>query len=392
MPERKKPGRRKPADDDRPVAVGRSTDDEAESWEEALGGDKRDVAGADLSAPDVPGGGDATPEVARETADPRAHPGLDPGTAPVRPRASALPDEVERPLHEAGVGVLAAALAVLVFLPWYSRAAFDASGWSSGTWGPVVLGLAVAAVAIVVLRRLGVAVQFPVHHALVLEGIGWAAVGALLIKRVWAPRIAGTEMGTTGWLIAALIVALGIALVAGSVSQGVVLVLRPGWFAATSGRLGAGVLALGIAAGGAFGVLNDVQTGLNVPPNQASQLEEGYPECAERLLPVPEGVEPDRGGPAQGNCLAVLRTELRQRRAYNRYINTFEAAGWTIVYDARQDDENPLLQMQARRGADCATVLVQAGQGMRQKNVTLIIGPPEITCNLEDKLEERRGN
>ena len=391
MPERKKPARRKGADDDRPVAVGRSSDDEAESWEEALGTEEPGSSAAHLASPDV-SASEAPSEAERERADPQAQPGLDPSPVLDKPRASAVPDEVERPLHEAAVGVLAAALAAAVFLPWYSRAGFDTSGWSSGTWGPMVFGLAVAAVVIVVLRRLGVAIQFPVHHALVLEGIGWAAVGALLIKRVWAPRIAGTEMSTTGWLIAALIVALGIALVAGSVSQGVVLVLRPGWFAARSGRLGAGVLALGIAAGAVFGILNDVETSLNAPPNQASQFEEGYPACAERILPVPNRVEPDRGGTAQGNCVAVLRTTLGQRRAYNRYLNTFEAAGWTIVYDATRDDENPLLQMQARRGADCATVLVQPGQGTREKNVTLIVGPPEVTCNLEGKLERQRGD
>ena len=256
-----------------------------------------------------------------------------------------------------------------------------------------MFALSLAAVAIVVLRRAGVAIQFPIHHALVLEGIGWAAVGALLIKRVWAPRIAGAEMGTTGWLIAALIVALGIALLAGSVSQGVTLVVRPGWFAVGSGKLGAGVLAVAIAAGAVFGIVNDVETGLNTPPNQASQFEEGYPTCAERLLPVPDGVEAVQGGPAQGNCVVVLRTELGRKRAYTRYINTFEGAGWTIVYDSTRDDDNPLFQVQARRGADCATALVQqASPGTKQKNITLIIAPPEVACNLEGKLEQQRGN
>ncbi|HVL32321.1 MAG TPA: hypothetical protein VM600_01935, partial [Actinomycetota bacterium] len=62
---------------------------------------------------------------------------------------------VERPLDELGAGIAALVLSASVFLPWYSRPTLDGvSGWTSGSWGPIIFFLGLAAFAIVLIRRL----------------------------------------------------------------------------------------------------------------------------------------------------------------------------------------------------------------------------------------------
>jgi hypothetical protein len=214
----------------------------------------------------------------------------------------------------------------------------------------------------------------------------------LLLKLNFAPRVSGPELDVTWWLRAALVAALGLAVVGGSVSQGVALVMRPGWFADRAGKLGAGVLVAALVLGGAFGLLNDTGLPSFASDPNAPAVEQGYPNCAENSgFPVPRGIEATSGIPRDTFCFAQLQTKLKVGKILRRYTTALKREGWTITYDSRGDENNPLGQLQARRGGDCGSVTAIAGGTVNEfAQITLVIGPPEIACNLGSKLEEQR--
>src|SRR5437588_2381589 len=163
---------------------------------------------------------------------------------------------VDKPWAEVGVGIFAVLLAGSVFLPWYHNALATVTGWSSGTWGPVIFFLALAALAIVVLRRAQVPVAFPVESPLVVEAIGWICVIGLILKRYFQPVVFGAKLPSAGWIFASLACALGLAILAGTASSNTAFVLRPRWFSGKPGWIGSAVLAIALAGGLAMGFTN----------------------------------------------------------------------------------------------------------------------------------------
>jgi hypothetical protein len=371
MPNDEKPTDEPQEDESRPVAVSPSTGTGWEGWQ---------PPGRDPDAPQR-GPGELGPgEVAAE---------IPPDVV-----------EIERPGVEIAVGALCAALAASVFLPWYKLGAAGISGWSSGAWAPVVFGLGLLGVATVVLRRLRIAVAFPLEHSLVLEGIGWVSVILMLVKRFWAPRIAGAELQNDYGMIASLVIGLAVALVGGMVSRGAPLVLRPGWFASSAGKLGAALLVAAVALGGAFGVVNDVGFGSPGPgsspfgQNPQATFEPGFPACmGERGAPEPpkgitatQGI--DQGDTPTSVCLASMTTKLPAKVALARYRRALKNAHWQIVRGSLTAQPN-VLQLNARKGVGCIAVSVFRNIAKKRAatNVTATMGLSAV-CDLAGKIKQ----
>lgn len=307
---------------------------------------------------------------------------------PAQPEAPALPSaENVRPGIELAVAAACAVLAASVFFPWYSTFTHTASGWASGGWAPAVFALGVLGVATVALRRLKVAVEFPVHHALVLEGIGWVAVVFVFVKRQFAPRINDVEMAVnnTGVLLA-LFSAVAVALLGGMVSKGEPFVLRPGWLRSTGGRIGAGMLAAVVAVGAFFGLANSAE----MPAPAAPQQRSGYAPClSDADVPIPDGVEAagytENTTQALPVCFGQLTSTLALRDLGAAYRSSLNDAGWEVLF---YDPQKTNIRLQALKGSDCLSVTATAvkPKAGTDKAITALLYPDgEQFCQLAAK-------
>lgn len=353
MPEQKKPSRKpasKPAarndSSARPPATRRSRasrevePDVREIEHEVFADDEPAVARPVAVGVAVPGG-DA-PEVPW-TPSPF-------GAATDVPPVPDAPAVIERPRDELIAGVACAVLAITVFLPWYKRpfAGLSASGWSSGTWAPIVFFLALAGVAVVVLRLRKIPVSFPVDHALVLEGIGWLAVAGIVIKRFLPPRTPYGGYSASIGLFIALFAAVGVALLGGRVSSAAPMMIRPGWFADRAGKTGTGILAVALIAGLIFGVTNSTEPAspsgsrvTQVTPRMKNF--KGFPPCGKEAgFPVPAGVTASKGSLFDGQppqpkvCLMYFTSSLSVKTVLGRFRAAFLKQGWKVNVAANQ--------------------------------------------------------
>jgi hypothetical protein len=275
---------------------------------------------------------------------------------------------VDRPIVELVIAAAAFLLGGSVFFPWYHIGFGTVSGWSSGTWGPIIFFSALASFVIVVLRRVHVPIAFPVEATLVVEGLGWVSVIGLIFKRYFAPSVLGSTLATDGWIFASLLFALALAILGGMASSSAPFVVRPGWFRGNGGKIGAGVLGIALAAGLTLGFANQATTQVAkartvTPPTQVK----GFPPCARRLhLPSPAGFTPTQGFDYKGqdNCIATFSTKLSLTAAYDRYTKALKAGGWTLV----QGRSSTASRVVGIRGPVCGTVAV-----LTQKTVTVSV-------------------
>lgn len=296
--------------------------------------------------------------------------------------APKVPSLLEVHPHDVPLGVGAALLAVSTFLPWYRGplgVEVSASGWATGSLGPVVFFLGLASLAIIVLRRAGVALSLPTEESLVHEGFGYAAVLAVLVKARFRPglppELGGIRMGV-GWGIwLAVVAGIAVALLAARMGPRAPLVLRPGWYRAAGGRLGASVLGLALVCASAFGVTQsfDLQAALQArqTPGPTGNIVRGrLPGCARRI-PVPRGVKALAGVEPSGQqavCVAQLGSSLTPARLAALYKRELRKAGWTFTVPQQQGS----FQTLSLTGPRCGSMyFVQAQSGGSVAQVAL---------------------
>jgi hypothetical protein len=205
------------------------------------------------------------------------------------------------------IGLVAAALAGATFLPWYkgpSGFGISASGWASGTWGPLILFLAVGSVLLVALRRIGISVSLPIEESLYHEGAGWIALVGAVVKSRARPGPEGLLSTSFGAWIAIGLAAVLIIL-AGRMSPHAPLVVRPGWHKARAGIIGIVIIAVVVAGSAVFGATNKASTTTAGPDLLAGTVQGRLPDCAEKF-PLPPGVKPDYGFGTGAVCQAQL--------------------------------------------------------------------------------------
>jgi hypothetical protein len=260
-----------------------------------------------------------------------------PGTFEAIPAAEALVADrrsrrgAERFATDIPVAVVAAMLAATTFLPWYKGPkgyGISATGWGSGTWGPLIFFLAAGSFALVVLRRVGVAVSLPVEESLFHEGAGWIALVGAVIKSRARPGQAGALTAAYGVWIAIGLAAVLIVL-AGRMSPHAPLVVRPGWHKARAGIVGLLVLGVVVAGSAVFGAINTAKL---TPASTGGgdvfggTIQGKLPDCA-KDFPLPPGLKPQYGfgtGPAcqaqltstkpSADVAAAARAVLKQKK------------------------------------------------------------------------------
>jgi hypothetical protein len=236
----------------------------------------------------------------------------------------------------------------------------------SGTWGPIIFFLSLAAIAIVALRRADIGIAFPVEPTLVVEAIGWVCVIGLILKRYFPPNAFGYKLPTDGWIFASLGFALALALIAGIASSNAAFVLRPGWWKGPAGRIGAIVVVIALAGGLAFGFTNTAVS-TEVPsvrtPQPASTFK-GLPPCARTYhMPTPDGFTPLSGSQIRGiaSCNALFTTGIGLDPGFRRFVAALQKAGWTVT----PGRSGPSYRLASLRGRLCG-------------NLTLITQSPKV--------------
>lgn len=185
-------------------------------------------------------------------------------------------EDPARPRDELLAGLAGLVLAVSTLLPWYRLGARELTGLASGTFAALAFAVGLAAAGIVVLRRLGRPVRFPLEFGLVLEVLGYAGVGSVIVKRFLRPS--GYDVVNLNTFLA-LGSAAGLAFMASKLSAGAPFVIRPGWAKESGGKVGAGLLA-GIVL--VAGVLAVVKPGAPTTPKiEELKTSSTAPACVE---------------------------------------------------------------------------------------------------------------
>lgn len=279
--------------------------------------------------------------------------------------------------QDLAVAALGLFLAIATFFPWYSRLGLRASGWASGTWGPLVFFLGLGVAALVGLRRVGVKVSLPVEEPLVLESAGWLAAFGVALKAVRPPTLALVKMGPAWGVWLSLAAAVGLAFLAGRMSPHAPLVWIPGWYRGSAGRAGALVL-VGVLAGGlAFGLANDAAPTGSAGGGPGSALEPvrgKVPDCAKNL-PIVKGLRPTIGYESSSGqtaiCVAQLAGDKSVRTFGAEYRKALRRADWTFT-TSQQTKALVLYQLTKPK---CGSVLVARDPTTKGSNVTLTLGP-----------------
>ena len=231
------------------------------------------------------------------------------------------------------VAVLSAILAGSTFLPWYrAPGVASATGWSSGTWGPIILALGAGSFLLILLRRLKIPVGLPFEESLVHEGIGWLSLIGIALKSRFRP---GQNLFGIGYgIYVAIGAAVLLLLIAGRMSPHAPLVVRPGWFRGRAGRIGMVVIALVLASAATFATTNavnlsaDTTTNRRLPPGTVR----GLPKCAESF-PVPKDVRPTFGVGEKDapTCQAYFSDDRSLADAVAAFKESLDKAGWTYT-------------------------------------------------------------
>jgi hypothetical protein len=235
--------------------------------------------------------------------------------------------------------IVSAALAGSTFLPWYkgpSGFGIKATGWASGTWGPIIVFLALGSVVLIALRRIGVRVGLPVEESLIHEGAGWISlVGAVLMSRF---RPGPKDLLTADYGVWIAIGAAAVLIVlAGRMSPHAPLHVRPGWQKGRAGLIGIVVLGIIVAGSAVFGVTNSpkLQATGSVSDPLTGSVRGKVPDCA-KDFPLPEGIKPQYGFGVGGTCQVQMTSTKTTQVLIDEFRTLLRSKGWTFTEDQRQ--------------------------------------------------------
>jgi hypothetical protein len=234
------------------------------------------------------------------------------------------------------IAAVSTVLAVSTFLPWYHGPkgfGISVSGWSSGTWGPVIFFLALGSLALIALRRVNVSVSLPVEESLVHEGAGWISLVGAVVKSRFHPGVSGL-LGTSWGVWIAIALSAGLIILAGRMAPHAPFVLRPGWARGRAGIVGLSVLAIVVAGSAVFGATNSASLR---PSGRDSRSFSGsvsgkLPECAKGFA-LPAGLKPEFGFGAGTACSFELTSAQTPVQVAKAFKTLFKAKRYTYSID-----------------------------------------------------------
>jgi len=232
--------------------------------------------------------------------------------------------------------IVSAMLAGSTFLPWYKGPAgfgIKATGWASGTWGPIVAFLALGSFALIALRRLGVRVGLPVEESLLHEAAGWISlVGAVLMSRL---RPGPQDLLSTAYGAWIAIGAGAVLIVlAGRMSPHAPLHVRPGWQKGRAGLIGVIVIGIVVAGSAVFGVTNNpnLQATGGVADPLTGSVRGKIPECA-KGFPLPQGMKPQYGFGTGPTCQLVMTSTKSPTVLIGEFRTLLTSKNWKFTED-----------------------------------------------------------
>ncbi|MGH2828896.1 MAG: hypothetical protein ACRDJM_00280 [Actinomycetota bacterium] len=411
MPERKKPSSRasarstprrasaaskkttrRPASPLRRRPTRRPAPEELEPLELTAEGDAGESGPVVLGAPGVSGEGFGTADsgdIARtapptQTGDDAA----DDGGIVIEPAGE--PEIPDRSPEDIPIMVVSAIMAGSVFLPWYrlkigTGTTATATGWASGTWGPMIFFLGVLSLALAVLRRRGKRVNMPVPDSYVHEGAGWLSLIGAIIKLRLAPKSSlGVSMGWSPLMIPTIASAFILAFLAGRMSGSVPLVSLPGWFRGAAGRIGLALLALVIGGAVAFGTLNDVDvtalsqgrasgTGSNTGRGTSPDvIKNRFPKCA-GTFPRPADAKPKDAVEQKppNPCVFTYTSTRTPEQLLSFYKTELTKAGYTY---AELPGSSTVGRALTFSKPTCGSMSMQTDATKKLTNVIVVLG------------------
>lgn len=325
----------------------------------------------------LPAGADAAETAAIVTGDAMS---AEPGAAPV-------PGQEEPPLPERypediPIMVVSAILAASTFLPWYRLKTLvpsppTATGFETGTWGPMIFFLGLASLLVGVLRRAKVRVGLPIADSHFHEFVGWIAIVGAVIKLRALPVDASGAMERSWGVFVAIGAAFVLAFLAGRMSGSAPFTTIPGWFRGRAGTLGLAMLAIVVAASAALGVtLNQGPKDLNPVAQGGSTnvLEGKFPACS-KGFPRVDDAKPLQGFEGQGQgCVFTYTSAKTTDDILTFYKSELTKAGYRYEELASRGDAAGIaLRLTA---PSCGSMAIQPAQDGKGVTVIVAFGGP----------------
>lgn len=305
---------------------------------------------------------------------------VQPGATPDGDETPPLP---ERYPEDIPIMVVSAILAASTFLPWYRLKTLvppapTATGFATGTWGPMILFLGLASLAIAVLRRAKVRVGLPIADSHFHEFVGWIAIVGAVIKLRALPQDASGVMERSWGVFVAIGAAFILAFLSGRMSGSAPFTTIPGWFRGRAGKLGVAMLVVVAGASAALGVtLNQGPADLKPGSAKPSNVLQGkFPACS-RGFPRVDDAKPLQGfeGAGSAGCVFTYTSEKTSDQILTFYKSELTKAGYRYEELASRGDAAGIaLKLTA---PTCGQMAIQpAAQGGKGVTVIIAFGGP----------------
>lgn len=274
--------------------------------------------------------------------------GDDPIVAPWAPEQAGVSpapvgdDEDTSKRDEMVVGGFALLLIILTAaMPWYVVGPRQLTGLAAGGFAIIPLVAAVGALITVAMKLTGRTIRFPVERGMMLEVLGYLAVGGTVLARIIRPDGANLY-GSFGYpTLIAMGAGIGLAWFASRLSHGAPLVLRPGWMKESGGRAGAALLASMVALGAVLWFLEPFDSTPQARSiNDSLTYTKNPPSCfTENEFPLPPALVIDEKGffkydlgenpVVEGDfCGVEFYSDLTVKKLRDKMRNQLKRNGW----------------------------------------------------------------